>query len=212
MPVSNRVILAVRVLPQIGACLFAFAPAMAQEVRPLPADQDANAAPSGTNGNLSRSASEEIGEIVVTASRRSESVRKVPTAISAYSGSSLKEAQITSLTELASATPNLQISSYGTNANINIRGVGNGNLIQAGGEPGVAVSSDGVYLGQSSLAISTLLDVARVEILRGPQGTLFGRNATGGAINLIPNGPTPDLAYGFDLAAGVDPTDVHSSG
>ncbi len=151
------------------------------------------------------------GEIIVTASRRSESIREVPTAVTALSGAKLAETQVASLNDLTATTPNIQISSTGTNVDINIRGIGNGNLNQAGGEPGVAVQSDGVYLGQAALAVTTLLDVARVEILRGPQGTLFGRNATGGAINIIPNAPTRDLSYGADVSAGVDPGMVRSS-
>lgn len=152
-----------------------------------------------------------VSEIVVTASRRSESIREVPTAISAYSGAKLTETQVASLNDLTAVTPNIQISSSGTSVDINIRGIGNGNLNQAGGEPGVAVQSDGVYLGQAGLAVATLVDVARVEILRGPQGTLFGRNATGGAINIIPNGPTEDLSYGVDVSAGAGPGMVRSS-
>lgn len=153
-----------------------------------------------------------LEDIVVTASRRDESIRKVPTAVSAFDGQKLRNAQITSLNDLSAITPNVQISTFVTNANISIRGVGNGNFIQAGGDPGVAVHQDGVYLGQSALALMTFLDVARVEVLRGPQGTLFGRNATGGAVNIIANAPTTDLHYGFDVTAGVDPTVVRSSG
>ena len=153
----------------------------------------------------------ELEDIIVTASRRSESIRDVPTAISAFSEERLRDTQTASLNNLAAITPNVQISSYLTNANINIRGVGNGNFISAGGDPGVAVHKNGVYLGQSALALSTFLDVERVEILRGPQGTLFGRNATGGAVNLIPNAPTTRLSYGIDVAAGIDPATVRSS-
>ncbi len=153
-----------------------------------------------------------VSEVIVTASRRSENIREVPTAVSAYSGTKLRDNQIASLSDLAAITPNVQISTYLTNADINIRGIGNGNFVQAGGDPGVAVMADGVYLGQAALSLSTFLDVNRVEVLRGPQGTLFGRNATGGVVNLIPNTPTTQLAYGVDVAAGADPAMVRSSG
>lgn len=106
----------------------------------------------------------ELGEVVVTASRRSEAILKVPTAVSAYSGTKLKDAQIQSLNDLAALTPNVQISSFTTSVNINIRGIGDGNLTNAGGDPGVAVHADGVYLGQPGLAVTTFLDIARVEI------------------------------------------------
>lgn len=150
-------------------------------------------------------------EIIVTASRRNESIIKVPTAISAYTDSKLRDENLFSLTDLTARAPNTQISNFGNKANINIRGIGNGNLSNSGGEPGVAISADGVYLGQTALALTSLLDLNRVEILRGPQGTLFGRNATGGAVNLIPNLPTADPSFGVDLTAGLDPTMVRAA-
>ena len=152
-----------------------------------------------------------VSEVIVTASRRSESITKVPTAVSAYSGTKLREAQITSLSDLAAITPNVQIKAYQANADINIRGIGNGNFSQAGGDPGVAVQSDGVYLGQASLALSTLLDVNRVEILRGPQGTLYGSGSLGGTIRYVQNAPDPS---GFDakVEAGVSTTAPHGTG
>ena len=151
-----------------------------------------------------------IGDIVVTASRRESTIRKTPTAVSAYGGDQLQKAQISSLTDLIAITPSIQIATFSTNANITIRGVGN-TQIAPGSDPGVALHADGVYLGQPYLAISTFLDVNRVEILRGPQGTLFGRNATGGAVNIIPNTPTPVLHYGADVTVGLDPGLVRSS-
>ncbi|KRB86139.1 hypothetical protein ASE00_05225 [Sphingomonas sp. Root710] len=149
-------------------------------------------------------------EIIVTASRRAESIRETPTAVSAYLGKRLQEAQISSLSELVTTSPNIQISTYGSNSNIAIRGIGNTQLV-AGADPGVALHVDGVYLAQSSLATATFLDVNRVEILRGPQGTLFGRNATGGAINIIPNRPTAALSAGLDVSGGIDPGLIRSS-
>lgn len=149
--------------------------------------------------------------VVVTASRRDENIQDVPTAVTAFGEDKLRDTQIASLEDLTAITPNIQISKTLTNANISIRGIGNGNLLLAGGEPGVAVHRNGVYQGQPGMALSTFLDVQRVEVLRGPQGTLFGRNATGGAINIIPNGPTEYMSYGFDIAAGFDPTMARSS-
>lgn len=185
-----------------ASCLSAIAvPAAAQvTARQAPAKADAAQSPPT------------LEDIVVTASRRNESIREVPTAVSAFDGSKLRDAQITSLTDLTAITPNVQISTYLTNANITIRGVGNGNFIQAGGDPGVAVHQNSVYLGQSALALMTFLDVARVEVLRGPQGTLFGRNATGGAVNIIANTPTKDLSYGTEVTSGFDPFILRSNG
>lgn len=152
-----------------------------------------------------------VDDVIVTASRRSESLKEVPTAVSAYGAAMLRDAQVASLSDLATVTPNVQISSYGTTANVSVRGIGSGSQNFIGGDPGVAVHQNGVYLSQASLALSTFLDVQRVEILRGPQGTLFGRNSTGGAINIIPNAPTADLSYGVDISAGLDPAMLRSS-
>ena len=150
------------------------------------------------------------GDIIVTASRRNETVRDTPIAVSAYAGDRIREQQILSLTDLVATSPNIQISSFNTFANIAIRGIGNTQLT-AGADPGVALHADGVYLAQSGLAASTFLDVNRVEVLRGPQGTLFGRNATGGAVNIIPNYPSEELSAGFDAALGADPLLVRGS-
>lgn len=163
----------------------------------------AQAAASQPNNN-------DIEDIIVTASRRDESIRKIPVAITAYAGDRLKESQVRSLADLITRSPNIGISTSTTNANVTIRGIGN-TQSQAGADAGVAIHVDGVYLGESLLALSTFLDVSRLEVLRGPQGTLFGRNATGGAINLIPNQPTEDLLFGADVSAGVDPSTLQTS-
>ena len=184
------------------ACLAA-GPVAAQTTTQPQATPDASAA---------NAQSTDQADIIVTASRRDESIIKVPTAISAYGAAKLRDENLFSLTDLTARTPNIQISNFGNKANINIRGIGNGNLSNSGGEPGVAISSNGVYLGQTALALTSLLDLNRVEILRGPQGTLFGRNATGGAVNLIPNTPTEELTYGLDLTAGTDPVIVRTAG
>ncbi|WP_162174896.1 TonB-dependent receptor [Hyphomonas oceanitis] len=151
-----------------------------------------------------------LGTVVVTASRREESLQDIPIAVSAYDGAKMQDSQIDSLADLASTTPNVQISGAYTNGNISIRGIGNA-AVNAGAESGVAVHLDGAYLAQPLLTLSTFLDVERVEILRGPQGTLFGRNATGGAVNIIPKTPTQELEYGFTASIGVDPDEFRSS-
>lgn len=151
-----------------------------------------------------------IAEIVVTASRRAESVQKTPTAVSAFGGEKLQDQHLTSLSDIVSISPSIAISNLATNSNITIRGIGNTSYV-AGADPAVALHFDGIYLAQPGLALNTFLDVNRVEVLRGPQGTLFGRNATGGAINIIPNQPTEDLHAGFNMSAGLDPVLLRSS-
>ncbi len=151
-----------------------------------------------------------LAEIVVTASRRAESIQKTPTAVSAFGGDSLQQQHLTSLSDIVSISPSIAISNLATNSNITIRGIGNTSYV-AGADPAVALHVDGIYLAQPGLALNTFLDVKRVEVLRGPQGTLFGRNATGGVINIIPNQPTDDLHFGVDVSAGLDPVMVRSS-
>lgn len=191
-----------------GASIAALAfssPALAQTAQDptVQSSPEQNASAQGAPERRAPEAST-VGDIVVTASRRSDRIRNVPIAVTAVTGDALRSAQIANLTDLAATTPSVQISTYANNANITIRGIGN-TLLNAGADAGVAVHADGVYIGQSVLTLATLNDVERVEILRGPQGTLFGRNATGGAINVVPNRPTDETHFGFDSSFGFDP-------
>lgn len=147
-------------------------------------------------------ASQSVEEIIVTASRRETTVRKTPIAISAYGGAELQREHVQTFADLTTQSPNIQFGSNGGNTDIAIRGIGT-NLQTAGNDPGVAFHADGVYVADPALALVTLLDVNRVEVLRGPQGTLFGRNATGGAVNIIANTPTTSPSFGIGLSAGV---------
>lgn len=134
----------------------------------------------------------ESGEIVVTAQRRAESLQEVPISITALSGETLRKAGIQDTESLATLTPGLLVQ-RSVVGKISIRGVGNENYTIAG-DPGVAVHSDGVYVARAAAGLFDLFDIERVEVLRGPQGTLYGRNATGGVINVIPNKPGKDFA------------------
>lgn len=183
----------------IAACLMWQAPATAQNSTLQSSEQP----------SPGEDAEARLGTVLITASRREESLKDVPIAVSAFSGEDLSAAQIDSLEDLASLAPGLQISSAYTNANINIRGVGNSQLT-AGSEPGVAFHLDGAYIAQPLLTLSSFLDVERVEVLRGPQGTLFGRNATGGAINLISNKPTDELDLGIKASFATDPNELNT--
>ncbi len=130
-----------------------------------------------------------LEEIVVTARNRAEPVQDVPVAISAFSGRDLENRHIGSTDQLTYITPNLTFNSSGafagtrSAAQIFIRGMGQTDYLPVT-DPGVAVYVDGIYMARSVGAVIELLDVERVEVLRGPQGTLFGRNAMGGAVSL----------------------------
>ena len=128
-------------------------------------------------------------EIVVTALKRETQLIETPASISVFSGEALTEREITSVESLAAATPNLVVGQASGVSWVSIRGVGMGST-SGGLEGSVALHVDGAYLSQPASLDFLLFDVASVEVLRGPQGTLYGRNATGGTINFASNRPT----------------------
>jgi outer membrane receptor protein involved in Fe transport len=131
-------------------------------------------------------------DIVVTAQRREQSLLKVPLAISAISGQGLVTKGITNSAQLATAVPNLQVNSaYGnTQPNFSLRGISVANEYNSNQASPIGVYMNDVYLASRTSHGMGLFDLDRVEVLRGPQGTLFGRNTTGGAINFITKQPT----------------------
>jgi len=127
------------------------------------------------------------GEIIVTARRRSETLTSVPIAISAFSGDQLAAQGAGDITALADEVPNVTLEpSRGTNSTLSafIRGVGQQDPV-SGFEQGVGIYLDDVYLNRPQAAVLDIYDVERVEVLRGPQGTLYGRNTIGGAIKYV---------------------------
>lgn len=192
-----------------GAAFTFPALAYAQSSDPRPATNpspDANVAPatatesttaqSGTplsqNASAAPADAGDTGDIVVTAQRREQSILTVPIAISAIGGNTLATRGITNSANLASAVPNLQVSSpYGnTQPNFSLRGISVANEYNSNQASPVGVYIDDIYLASRTAHGMGLFDLDRVEVLRGPQGTLFGRNTTGGAINFITKAPT----------------------
>lgn len=130
-----------------------------------------------------------IQDIVVTAQRRSENLQRAAVAVSAVSGDELKAAGVTRPTDLTALVPALQVASAAGPYNLfYLRGVGNFNA-NAFSDSAIAFNFAGVYLGRPSSATGFFYDLERIEVVKGPQGTLYGRNATGGAINVIPKRP-----------------------
>ena len=131
-------------------------------------------------------------DIIVTAQRRAQSILTVPIAISAIGGDALVTKGITNSANLAVAVPNLQVSSpYGqTQPNFSLRGISVANEYNSNQASPIGVYIDDVYLASRTAHGMGLFDLDRVEVLRGPQGTLFGRNTTGGAINFITKAPS----------------------
>lgn len=126
-----------------------------------------------------------IEEVVVTAMKRSQSIQDTPVSISAISSEALEGRGIRDMNDIKFATPSLQYGSVLGEHNITIRGIGSFNR-----QPGVSVSVDGVYQTKDSAAQMYQLDLERIEIARGPQGTLYGRNSNGGVVNMITAAPT----------------------
>ncbi|MEP7247321.1 MAG: TonB-dependent receptor, partial [Gammaproteobacteria bacterium] len=145
-----------------------------------------------------------VQEITVTARRREETLQTTPVAVTALSGDALEVRGAESVDALSQYVPNLQfdgaaaLSGGAYNATIFIRGIGQ-NDFAIFSDPGAAMYVDGVYLGRSIGGIMDAIDLERVEVLRGPQGTLFGRNTIGGAVNIISRPPTDEL--GGEVAA-----------
>ncbi|MEP0200688.1 MAG: TonB-dependent receptor [Halioglobus sp.] len=130
----------------------------------------------------SLSQAQQLEEVIVTAQKRAESLQDVPISVSAIQGEKIKDAGIPNMAALADYVPNLHIADAPVNTNIYMRGVGSGN--NRGFEQSVGMYVDGVYMGRGRQYRAAFLDVERVEVLRGPQGTLFGRNTVAGAINI----------------------------
>lgn len=152
-----------------------------------------------------QSADATIAEIVVTAQKRSERIQDVPIAITAVSGDSLAERGITDPKGLAKAVPGLNVattSGYGGKLNYTLRGVGL-NTYSSVQEPAVAVYQDEVYVASSDGAQFSLFDIDRVEVLRGPQGSLFGRSASGGLVNYISREPGRNNEGSLTLGVGT---------
>ncbi|MEO1581832.1 MAG: TonB-dependent receptor [Pseudomonadota bacterium] len=145
-----------------------------------------------------------VEEIVVTARRREESLQEVPLAITAISGEELNRTGIADLVAVGQAAPNVTLEvSRGTNTTLSafIRGVGQQDPV-AGFEAGIGIYVDDVYLNRPQAAVLDIYDVERVEVLRGPQGTLYGRNTIGGAIKYVTKKLSDEAEANFRLAVG----------
>lgn len=140
-------------------------------------------------------------EIIVTAQKREQPLQLVAASVTALSAELVKNAGIKDVSDLGLYTPGLVVSTNGTAGRVYIRGVGN-NLDFLGSQGAVAVHVDGVYQSRPWGVFYDFIDVERIEVLRGPQGTIYGRNATGGAINVISAAPTEELMARASMSVG----------
>jgi len=134
-----------------------------------------------------------IEEVVVTAQKRAESLQVVPIAVTAFSGESLEQMQAYDVTDLATRAPSLVFQQSTTvNQELSIRGIGTIGEFGGSVDPSVATFQDEIYIGRMGVANTDYFDIARIEVLRGPQGTLFGKNVVGGAISVHTARPEHD--------------------
>ncbi|MCF8475317.1 MAG: TonB-dependent receptor [Emcibacter sp.] len=152
------------------------------------------------------SVSNQLEEITVTARKREENLQDTPVSVTAFSTAGLERRGITNLGNISAYTPNVDINAGkgdggSTNAAVFIRGVGQNDFIFPT-DPGVGIYVDGVYIARSIGGMMDLADVERIEVLRGPQGTLYGKNTIGGAINIITSRPDGSLNGKIKVTGG----------
>ena len=141
-------------------------------------------------------AAAELEEIVVTAERRAQNLQTIPAAVSALSAQTIEEADIHDLTDIATRIPGLTFSPFSPGQNIVALRGASSNDDGAGTDNSIAVFVDDVYLGRVSNINPELFDIDRIEVLRGPQGTLYGKNTIGGAINVYSKRPSSEALEG----------------
>ncbi len=155
--------------------------------------------------------------ITITAQRREQSIQDVPIAVSAFDQQALRESAIGGIEGVADRTPGFTMTEFNIGEpQLYIRGVGS-TSDSAAGDPSVAVSIDEVYIGRAGGSAISFFDLERVEVLRGPQGTLYGRNAAGGAVNIItakPDGDDPftELSFGYGDYSDIQLSAVMNGG
>ena len=173
--------------------LAAASPAMAQTA-PGTSANDGAAAEDQTYG---------LQEIIVTAQKRAENLQTIPVAVTALDKTAIENLRVQSFNDLSGLAPNLTAVNSGSGSNpiVTLRGIVGGN-VEPGKDNGVAMYLDGVYISRSTGAQFDVADLERVEVLRGPQGTLYGRNSTGGAINYITAGPKGEFYARQEVTVG----------
>ncbi|WP_225008940.1 TonB-dependent receptor [Novosphingobium percolationis] len=192
----TSVTIASRALLLAGAAISLPALAFAQEA----AQPEEMAQPATEEAAPATGAAPESDQIIVTATKREQTLQDVPIAVSVTSGQTIERAQIRDIKDLSSLVPSLRVNQLQSSANTNffIRGFGNG-ANNPGIEPSVGVFIDGVYRSRSAAQIGDFPDVERIEVLRGPQSTLFGKNASAGVVSIVT--AKPSFTFGGNAEA-----------
>jgi len=157
-----------------------------------------------TSNFLYAEKTEQVEEIIVTAQKREASLQDTPIALTAFNETTLEQKGVYNFFDIGHSVPNLLINKQpasNNNAGFSIRGFSSGET-QLLMDPKVAVYLDGVYLARMTGQVFEIIDLERIEVLRGPQGTLYGRNSIGGAVNIISKAPSGEFAFKGKLSAG----------
>jgi iron complex outermembrane receptor protein len=157
------------------------------------------------SGLVANNAMAQLEEVIVTAQKRAQSLQDTPIAISAFNAESIESMRLIDAKDVGLASPYVQMPAYPNASNnlaLFIRGIGNADSIVITKDPTVGLYYDGVYAARSTGLLADLSELERVEILRGPQGTLYSRNTMAGAINFINAKPTGEFGFKQSLGAG----------
>jgi iron complex outermembrane receptor protein len=146
-----------------------------------------------------------LEEVIVTAQRREEPLQSVPISVTVISGDRIREGEIMTVSDVAVETPNFVFTQFNIGEPVySIRGIGSTND-SAGSDPSVGVFIDDVYIGRTGGMAMELFDLERVEVLRGPQGTLFGKNVVGGAVSIHTQTPSDEFVSRWGLTDAKRP-------
>lgn len=173
----------------IGACILQAASANAQNTQAA-----TQAPPQASNDQTGQ-----LEDIVVTAQKRSENLQNVPIAVTAVTSSQLSKSNAAGVLDLQTVVPSLKVTNSVARLSLSLRGIGT-NAFGPGIENPIAIYVDGVYYASTAASILSFNNIAQIEVLKGPQGTLFGRNATGGLLQVRTKDPTTDLSGDLDLS------------
>lgn len=143
-----------------------------------------------------------LERITVTSQKRLQSIQDIPTSVQAFSGTSLEKNSIGDLLDMSESLPNVHITETSSSKRIFVRGIGSGT--NSGFEQSVAMYKDGIYLGRGHQAKFPFLDMQRIELIKGPQSVMFGKNATAGALSMLSNSPTDENEGSVSVEFGSD--------
>ena len=188
-----------------GAAVLALTTATGATAQSIPASPEANqttpgsigpaAASPGDSGtgpsNADRAQTGQLGDIIVTAQRRSENLQNVPISVQVITGQALTQQNYNNFTDLTQTTPAVHIGTVGADSQLYVRGIGSGD--NPSFDQSVAIFNDDIYNGRSRLSGATFLDISRIEVLKGPQTTFFGNSAVAGALNIVTAKPGDQL-------------------